>query len=270
MAAAGRRGLVGEPVTTTVEEPKLAAVALSKTFYQHRLGQFTPILEEINLDVAARELVAVVGPSGCGKTTLLRIAAGLIPPSRGHVLVDGRQVSAPGRDRAMVFQDPTLLPWRTVLGNVAYGLECSQVPRKQAQDLAHPWLQMVGLQGFEDHYSHEISGGMRQRVNLARALAVDPEILLMDEPFAALDAQTRETMQSELLAICTRVPKTIIFVTHEIGEAVYLADRVVVLSARPAYIREIVTVTLPRPRDHSLRRTSAFRDCENYIRQLLK
>jgi NitT/TauT family transport system ATP-binding protein len=253
-----------------VKEPKLAAAALSKTFYQHRLGQSTLVLEEIDLRIATREFVAVVGPSGCGKTTLLRIVAGLIPPSRGRVLVDGRQVSAPGRDRAMVFQDSTLLPWRTVLGNVAYGLECFQIPRKQALDLARPWLQVVGLEGFEDHYSHEISGGMRQRVNLARALAVDPEILLMDEPFAALDAQTRETMQSELLAICTRVPKTIVFVTHEIGEAVYLADRVVVLSARPAYIREIVTVPLPRPRDHSLRRTSAFRDCENHVRQLLK
>jgi NitT/TauT family transport system ATP-binding protein len=253
-----------------VGDPKLAVIALSKTFYQGRLGRATSVLEEIDLSIDAREFVAIVGPSGCGKTTLLRIAAGLIPPSRGRVLVDGRPVLAPGRDRAMVFQDPALLPWRTVLGNMAYGVECFQVPAKQALDLARSWLQVVGLEGFESHYPHEISGGMRQRVNLARALAVDPEILLMDEPFAALDAQTRETMQSELLGIWVRAPKTVVFVTHDIGEALYLADRVVVLTARPGRVREIVPVTLPRPRDHSIRRTAWFRDCEDHIRHLLK
>jgi NitT/TauT family transport system ATP-binding protein len=254
----------------TVGDPKLAIVGLSKAFYQDRLERSTPVLDEIDLAVAEREFVAIVGPSGCGKTTLLRIAAGLIPPSRGQVLVDGRPVVGPGRDRAMVFQDPALLPWRTVLGNMAYGVECIRVPPRQALDVARPWLDLVGLQGFDHHYPHEISGGMQQRVNLARALAVDPQILLMDEPFAALDAQMRETMQSELLRVWARAPKTVVFVTHDIGEALYLADRVVVLTARPARIRDVVAVTLPRPRDHSLRRAACFLDWEDHIRQLLK
>ena len=251
-------------------DPKLAIVGLSKVFYQDRLRRSTLILDEIDLAIAEREFVAVVGPSGCGKTTLLRIAAGLIPPSGGQVLVDGRPVFSPGRDRAMVFQDPALLPWRTVLGNMAYGVECLRVPAKRALESARPWLALVGLEGFEHHYPHEISGGMQQRVNLARALAVDPEILLMDEPFAALDAQTRETMQSELLAVWGRAPKTVVFVTHDIGEALYLADRVVVLTARPARVRDIVAVSLPRPRDHSLRRAACFLDWEDHIRHLLK
>jgi ABC-type nitrate/sulfonate/bicarbonate transport system ATPase subunit len=253
-----------------VGDPKLAIVGLSKAFYQERLGRWTPVLEEIDLAVAEREFVAIVGPSGCGKTTLLRIAAGLILPSHGEVLVDGRRVLGPGRDRAMVFQDPALLPWRTVLGNMAYGVECLRVPPKQALAVARPWLELVGLEGFDQHYPHEISGGMQQRVNLARALAVDPQILLMDEPFAALDAQTRESMQSELLTVWARAPKTVVFVTHDIGEALYLADRVVVLTARPARIREVVPVTLPRPRDHSVRRMTGFRDWEDHIRHLLK
>jgi NitT/TauT family transport system ATP-binding protein len=253
-----------------VGDSKLAFVGLSKAFYQDRLGRWTPVLEEIDLAVAEREFVAVVGPSGCGKTTLLRIAAGLIPPSQGQVLVDGLPVLGPGPDRAMVFQDPALLPWRTVLANMAYGVECLRVPPKQALAVARPWLELVGLAGFDQHYPHEISGGMQQRVNLARALAVDPQILLMDEPFAALDAQTREAMQSELLTVWARAPKTVVFVTHDIGEALYLADRVVVLTARPARIREIVPVTLPRPRDHSVRRIAGFRDWEDHIRHLLK
>ena len=253
-----------------MSDPKLAIVGLSKAFYQERLGRWTPVLDEIDLAVAEGEFVAIVGPSGCGKTTLLRIAAGLIPPSRGEVLVDGQPVVGPGRDRAMVFQDPALLPWRTVLGNMAYGVECLRVPPKQALERARPWLERVGLEGFDRHYPHEISGGMQQRVNLARALAVDPDILLMDEPFAALDAQTRETMQSELLQVWSRAPKTAVFVTHDIGEALYLADRVVVLTVRPARIREIVPLSLPRPRDYSLRRTEPFRDSEDQIRQLLK
>ena len=253
-----------------MSDPKLAIVGLSKAFYQERLGRSTPVLDEIDLAIASREFVAIVGPSGCGKTTLLRIAAGLVPPSAGQVVVDGRRVLGPGRDRAMVFQDPALLPWRTVLGNMAYGVECLRISPTRARDVARPWLDLIGLQGFEHHYPHEISGGMQQRVNLARALAVDPEILLMDEPFAALDAQTREAMQSELLRVWTQAPKTVVFVTHDIGEALYLADRVVVLTARPARIREIVTVSLPRPRDHSLRRAACFGDWEDHIRRLLK
>jgi len=270
MAAARRRGPVGAATGTTVATPKLAIAGLSKAFYQERLGRAIPVLEEIDLGIAEREFVAVVGPSGCGKTTLLRIAAGLVAPSGGQVLVDGRAVAGPGRDRAMVFQDPALLPWRTVLGNMAYGVECLRVPARQALEVARPWLTLVGLEGFEHFYPHEISGGMQQRVNLARALAVAPEILLMDEPFAALDAQTREAMQSELLRVWARAPKTVVFVTHDIGEALYLADRVVVLTVRPARIREIVPVSLPRPRSHSVRGTASFREWEDHIRELLK
>jgi NitT/TauT family transport system ATP-binding protein len=169
----------------------------------------------------------------------------------------------------VVFQDPALLPWRSTLANVAYGLECLKVPRSEALAIARTWLGAVGLSGFEHQFPHELSGGMQQRANLARALAVDPAILLMDEPFASLDAQTRETMQTELLQLRDRTRKTVIFVTHLISEAIYLADRIVVLTSRPARIHETISVELPRPRDHSVRRTPWFRECEDHIRALL-
>jgi NitT/TauT family transport system ATP-binding protein len=249
--------------------PRLEAEGISKEFDQPRLGRRLPVLQEITLAAAPAEFVALVGPSGCGKTTLLQILDGLLRPTRGRVLVEGQPTTSPSRDRAVVFQDAALLPWRSTLANVAYGLECLKVRRPEALAIARTWLDAVGLSGFEHHYPHELSGGMQQRANLARALAVDPTILLMDEPFVSLDAQTRETMQTELLELWTRTRKTVIFVTHLISEAIYLADRIVVLTSRPARIHETIAVELPRPRDHSVRRAPLFHECENHIRALL-
>jgi len=178
----------------------------------------------------------------------------LLPPTAGRIFLDGREVREPGPDRAMVFQDASLLPWRSVLGNVLYGLECQKVDRRSALDRARTFIDMVGLSGFEHHYPHELSGGMQQRVNLARALALDPQILLMDEPFASLDAQTRELMQEELLSIWQRAGKTVLFVTHQINEAVYLSDRVIVFSARPGRVKRVIPIEIERPRKLRVKR----------------
>jgi len=215
-------------------------------------------LRNINLTIADGEFVSIVGASGSGKSTLLRIIDGLESASSGSVLVDDREVTRPGRDRAMVFQQDSLLPWRTVLDNVAYGLLLAGTPRREATAVAQRFVDLAGLSGFERHYPHQLSGGMRQRVNVARALAVDPQILLLDEPFAALDAQTREIMQSELLKIWQAQQKTVLFITHQIDEAVYLSDRVVVFSARPGTVRDEIIIPFPRPRELSLKRTEQF------------
>ena len=256
-------------MTLPADSPSIEARGLGKDFVLPRLGQPTRVLDEVSFSVAPNEFVAVVGPTGCGKTTLLHLTDGLLAPTRGAVFVAGRPVSGPGRDRALVFQGPALLPWRTALANIAYGLECLQVPRPEALAVAREWLGRVRLDGFEHHYPHELSGGMQQRANLARALAVDPAILLMDEPFTSLDEQTREAMQAELLQLWTDSPKTVLFVTHLISEAVYLADRIVVLTGRPSRVRETVAVGLPRPRHESLRSTAHFRECEAEVRALL-
>jgi NitT/TauT family transport system ATP-binding protein len=231
---------------------KLAIHGLIKSF-----GELT-VLEDINLSVAAGEFVSLVGPSGCGKTTLLRIVAGLESADRGDIRIDGRGVTRPGIDRGFVFQADALLPWRTVLGNALIGLEVNGARGVEARSRTQGLLRLVGLGGFEGYYPRQLSGGMRQRVNLARALAVDPEVLLMDEPFSALDAQTREIMQTELTRIWASGKKTVLFITHQIDEAVYLSDRVVVLSRRPGRIHEVVSVTLPRPRALSVKRSPEF------------
>jgi NitT/TauT family transport system ATP-binding protein len=227
-------------------------------------------LEGIDLTVAEGEFFCILGPSGCGKSTFLSVVDGLVAPTRGEVLLDGRPVSGPGRDRGFVFQDPSLFPWLTTLGNVVYGLECHGVSRAAAVERVRPIVEMVGLVGFEHHYPHQLSGGMQQRVNLARALAVDPEVLLMDEPFAALDAQTRDVMQEELLRIVARAGKTVLFITHQISEAVFLADRVAVFSARPGRVREVVPVPLPRPRELAVKRTARFLELEDHIWKLIE
>jgi NitT/TauT family transport system ATP-binding protein len=215
-------------------------------------------LRGIDVAIGAGEFMAIVGPSGCGKTTLLRIVAGLERASGGAVRLDGRVVTEPGPDRGFVFQTDNLLPWRSVLANAMIGLEIAGQSGPAVRQRILDLLRLVGLQGFEGYYPRQLSGGMRQRVNLARALAVDPEILLMDEPFSALDAQTREIMQTELLRIWDEGRKTVLFVTHQIDEAVYLADRVLVLARRPGRIQEIVSVELPRPRPLSVKRTPEF------------
>ncbi len=215
-------------------------------------------LDAVSLAVAEGEFVAIVGPSGCGKSTLLLLINGLLHPTSGRILLNGRPVAAPGPDRALVFQEFALLPWRTVLHNVELGLEVIRKPAAARRELARENLRRVGLSAFERYYQHQLSGGMRQRVGIARALAVGPEVLLMDEPFGALDAQTRQIMGAELLRIWERDRKTILFVTHDIDESIYLADRVVVMSANPGRVLEVLPITLPRPRDFEARNSPAF------------
>jgi NitT/TauT family transport system ATP-binding protein len=227
-------------------------------------------LQGVSFDVNVGEFISIVGPSGCGKSTLLSIIDGLVPATGGKIKVDGLEVSQPGHDRAMVFQEASLLPWRTVRNNITFGLECQSTPRNQARQKADDLIRLVGLHGFADAFPSQLSGGMQQRVNLARALAVDPEVLLMDEPFAALDAQTREVMQTELLTVWQRTRKTILFVTHQIDEAIYLSDRVVVFSGRPGSVREIIVPNLPRPRQLSIKHSAEFLSCADRIWSLIQ
>ncbi|MGN6460334.1 MAG: ABC transporter ATP-binding protein [Pseudolabrys sp.] len=216
------------------------------------------VLRDMNFTVAEHEFVAIVGPSGCGKTTLLRTIAGIETPDSGAVIIDGKPIKGPGADRGFVFQQDSLLPWRTIWKNLVFGLEVNG--RLNAANVAEAkkLLQLVGLSGFEQFYPNQISGGMRQRVNLARALALNPEVLIMDEPFSALDAQTREMMQLELLRIWQQGRKTVLFITHQIDEAVFLADRIVVLGRRPGWVKELITIDLPRPRNLAVKRTAVF------------
>ena len=228
------------------------------------------VLEDIALSVAPGEFVSLVGPSGCGKTTFLRIIAGLEFADRGDIRIDGRRVEQPGTDRGFVFQADSLLPWRTVFRNAFIGLEVSGAGTAETRGRTQALLRLVGLEHFGHYFPRQLSGGMRQRVNLARALAVNPEVLLMDEPFSALDAQTREIMQAELMRIWSDGRKTVLFVTHQIDEAVYLSDRVVVLSRRPGRINEIVGVDLARPRALSLKRSAPFVTCVERIWKLIE
>ena len=213
-------------------------------------------IERIDLEIPKGQFVSIVGPSGCGKSTFLKIVNGLLPGYEGEIEI--LSPATRGSAHAMVFQDAALFPWYSVLSNVAYGLMCQGVPRKEAQKRAMPLIKMVGLAGFESKYPYQLSGGMQQRANLARALTVDPELLLMDEPFAALDAQTRELMQAELLRIWAQARKTVLFITHQIDEAIYLADRVLVMSARPGRILADIPIDLPRPRELRVKRTPDF------------
>lgn len=248
---------------------KLQVHALSKHFLVH--GQPLVALSDINLSVEGGELVVFAGRSGCGKTTLLRVIMGLESPSYGGVEVDGQRVDRPGQDRAMVFQQAQLLPWRSALRNVTYGLEVQGLPTQERRRRAEHYLDLVGLRPHRDLRPTQMSGGMQQRVGLARALAVEPEVLLMDEPFGALDAQTRETLQASLLEIHERTKKTIAFVTHDIDEAVMLADRVIVMSPSPGRIKEVVDIGLPRPRPplNEIRLTGEFVEKRHYVWQSL-
>jgi len=225
------------------------------------------IFQNINLSVRDGEFVSIVGPSGCGKTTLLRVINGLLPHSSGEIYIDGKQAKDVENELLMgfVFQGASLLPWRTSLKNVLLGLEGRKHNAKDSEIMARNFLELVGLSGFENHYPHELSGGMQQRVNLARALAINPRILLMDEPFAALDAQTRNFMQIELLRIWRETRKTVIFVTHMISEAILLSDRVIVFSHRPGTVRSEFQVPLPRPRTIEVRSDPRFVELENVV-----
>jgi ABC-type nitrate/sulfonate/bicarbonate transport system ATPase subunit len=250
---------------------KLEIRGLTKRYDVERQRRQVVALSEVSLAVADGEFMAIVGPSGCGKTSLLNIVAGLMRHEAGDVIIDGRKVTEPGVDRAVVFQQASLLPWRTVAGNVRYGMEMQKrVDADVMRSRTDHFIELVGLSGFERHYPSELSGGMQQRVNLARALAADPAVLLMDEPFAALDAQTREYMQAELLKIWSAARKTVLFITHQINEAVYLADRVAVMSARPGRVKGIVQVPFERPRPLAIKRDPKFLEIEETIWQMVE
>jgi NitT/TauT family transport system ATP-binding protein len=233
-------------------------------------GQPRPVISGLDLEVRSGEFLAVVGPSGSGKTTLLRLVHGLIRPSAGLITDGNKHVTKPSPTRGFVFQSDCLLPWRRIIDNVGFPLEVAGMKRSQARERARELLDLIGLADAADKFPSQLSGGMRQRVNLARALAADPDVLLMDEPFAALDAQTREILQSELLTLWARDRKTVIFVTHQLDEAVYLADRVVVLQPNPGKVRATVPITLPRPRQLDVKRTAEFTDLVGQLWDLIK
>ncbi len=241
---------------------------LTKT-YRSRDGQEVPALFGLSLEIRDGEIVTVIGPSGCGKTTLLRVVAGLVPCDAGEVSVGGRPVRGPGPDRAVVFQHFALLPWKSALDNVAFGLELKGVPLAERRERARRFVRLVGLEGFEYRLPRELSGGMQQRVGLARALLVAPEVLLMDEPFGALDDQTRRLMQDQFMALHAAQPKTVLFITHSMEEAVRLGDRVVLMTPRPGRVHEVIEVPLPRPRIEEVEATREFIELRTYLwRQL--
>jgi NitT/TauT family transport system ATP-binding protein len=237
--------------------------------YRPPRGREVPALEDVSLEVRASEFVALLGPSGCGKSTLLYLLGGFLPNVAGSIRVEGLPVTGPGPDRGVVFQHFALFPWKTVRANVLYGLEKLGLARADREARARSFIELVGLKGFEESFPSQLSGGMKQRAAIARTLAIDPKILLMDEPFGALDAQTRSLMQSELLGIWQRSPKTVIFVTHDVQEAVYLAGRVVVMSARPGHVKAIVDTAFDRE-DRSVVKSQPFQDKVEEIWNLVR
>ena len=232
--------------------------------YQGRSGK-TIALNGVNLEIKENEFICVVGPSGCGKSTLLNIIAGLLEPTSGTVTLDGKVIEGTGVERGVVFQQYALFPWRTVLKNVMFPLEMKKVPKEEAEAIARKYIKSVGLEGFEKSYPKELSGGMKQRVAIARAYAVNPSLLLMDEPFGALDAQTRTQLQTELLKTWEEEMKTCFFITHDVEEAILLASRVVVMSARPGRIKEVIDIDIPYPRDQESKMLPRFTELKNYI-----
>lgn len=254
-----------------MKEEKIQILHIGKQFAgkaKKADGPFTAI-QDVNLSVKEGEFLSIVGPSGCGKSTLLDLLAGLERPTEGEILIDGETITGPNQEIGIVLQGYALFPWRTVRRNVEFGLEMKEVGKKERREISSRFIELVGLRNFENHYPHELSGGMRQRVAIARALAYDPKVLLMDEPFAAVDAQTREALQEELLQIWEKTGKTVIFITHSIDEAIFLSDRVAVMSSNPGTVKEIIPVSLPRPRS-SVRSSEEFSRYRNRIRNLLE
>jgi len=249
---------------------KLVIDGVGRTFPGVRHGLPTEALQPVSLAVADNDFITILGPSGCGKSTLLRVVAGLDTPSRGRVLLDGVPVTAAGADRGMVFQSYTLFPWLTVRQNICFGLRERGVALATQDEIARYWLDKVGLTGFEHHYPKMLSGGMQQRTAIARALANDPKILLLDEPFGALDNQTRSLMQELLLSIWESDRKTVLFVTHDIEEAIFMANRVVVMSARPGRIKAEVAVTLAHPRHYTVKTTPAFSELKAQLTEEIR
>ena len=246
-----------DPVTYAEGEDFIHIENLSKIY--KRDDSETVAIEDFNINIKRGELISIVGPSGCGKTTILRMIAGLLEPTSGVITVAGHPCDKPGPDRGMVFQDFALMPWRSVIKNVELGMEMAGVPKEERRKRAEEYISIVGLEKFKDARINELSGGMKQRVGIARALVNHPDVLLMDEPFGALDAQTRNLMQAELIKILDKTDQTIIFITHSVDEAVYLSDRVVVLTKRPAKIKEIIEIPWPRPRDRASSEFTALR-----------
>ena len=246
----------------------LQASGIKKSYAKN--GRPLEILDVERFAAREGEFITIIGPSGCGKSTFLHIMGGFIKAEAGRIEVYGREVSDPGPDRGMMFQEFSLFPWKSVAGNIAWGLEVQGLPRQAIEETVGRYLDMIGLSDFRNHYPAELSGGMKQRTALARVLAFDPKVLLMDEPFGALDAQTRELMQEELMRVWERTRKTIVFVTHDIEEAVYLGDRVVVLNARPGRIREEVKIDLPRPRGLEIKKSMQCHEYRNYIWDLIR
>ena len=237
----------------------------AKTVGKEQLPPFVAV-ENVTLDIQKGEFVSIVGPSGCGKSTLLDLIAGLTKPSVGEILLNGKIITGPGLDRGIVFQQYALYPWLTALQNIEFGLEAKGVDKKTRREKATYYLNLVGLSGFENHYPNELSGGMKQRVAIARSLAYEPEILLMDEPFAALDAQTRETLQEELINIWKSSKRTIIFITHSIDEAIYLSQRVAIMTSRPGKIKEVIDIPLTlQSKDQDVRSTPEYGQVRHYI-----
>ncbi len=248
---------------------KLQLRDIMMTFHTRRGGEVIAV-DRLSLDIGDREFISIVGPSGCGKSTLLRVVAGLIEPTTGEVLLDGRPIKGPGADRGMVFQSYTLFPWLTIQGNVEFGPRLKGMPGNERSRIALEYLEMVGLKGFERSYPKELSGGMMQRAAIARALANDPEVLLMDEPFGALDAQTRAIMQELLVNLWQKTPKTIVFVTHDIDEALFISDRVYIMTARPGRIKQVLDVALPRPRTFEMFTSPVFIDQKRKVLEAIK
>jgi NitT/TauT family transport system ATP-binding protein len=246
---------------------KVKVVNVSRKFTKDN-DTSTLALDNVSMEVGDEDFVCFIGPSGCGKTTLLRIISGLDKPDEGEVYLDGKKIESPGPDRGMVFQEYSLFPWKSVLDNIIFGPQMQGIKKKDALKDAEKYLKLVGLQQFRDSYPYELSGGMKQRVAIARALANEPSVLLMDEPFGALDAQTRNILQQELLEIWQKKNITILFVTHSVDEAVFLADKIVLMSARPGIIKEIIHVDLPRPRDRTSLEANVLR--ERILKSLLK
>ena len=251
-----------------MQAPIIIVRGLCKRF--SRGGKNVDAIRDFNLEISEGEFIAIVGPSGCGKSTFLHMVGGFEPITEGELLVEGHPVAGPGPDRGMVFQEFALFPWRTVAENVGWGLEIQARSRSDRVAIVERLLAKVGLTHFRDHYPAELSGGMKQRVAIARTLAFEPRILLMDEPFGALDAQNRELMQEELQTIWNETRKTVIFITHDIEEAIYLADRVIVFSARPGRTKADIPIDLPRPRDLEVKKSTAYFDYRNQIWDLLR
>ncbi len=248
-----------------MSENKIQINDLEKVFKAN--GRATGALKELSFEIKEGEFFGIVGPSGCGKTTLLNIVGGIEEPTSGSILINGSEVKGPGLDRGMLFQEGALLPWRTAKKNVEFGLEIKGT--EERGEIAEKYLKLVGLEGFEDSYPHELSGGMMQRVALARVLTFDPDILLMDEPFASVDALTRESLQNLLLKIWNKTKKTVVFVTHSIDEVLYLSDRIAVMSGRPGSVKEVIEINLPRPRE-GIRTSQEFANLRDRIWDLLK